>query len=721
MKSSRLSTRLSLFILTAVTVVYLSALAYNFQASRQALLTDMIQDAKNISLATGYDIERLLVGVEKIPESLAGVLAERQLSREELFQLLTRLLAVNPEIFGMAVAYEPRAFETSRLYFAPYAYREGDRIGTTVLGSPEYHYFTMDWYQIPRETGRAQWTSPYFDKGGGDIIMSTYAVPFYQGQGPARRLKGVVTADLSLSKLRQTVGAVKIFETGYAFLICQNGTFVTFPDQRLVMRESIFSLAAAKNNPALRSLGRRMIRGEQGVAPITDFLKERQAWLGYTPLGHTGWSLGVMFPEDELISGLVALSHQLLFLGVGGLVLLGALITVLARSITNPLRRLAQSTTAIARGDFHVRVPERGAREIAELAASFNAMGEHLVDYIAKRDFIRDTFGRYVTHEVVKTLLESQEALELGGETRRVTILMSDLRGFTALTAGMAPERVITFLNRYLEKMIEILVDYEAVIDEIQGDGILAFFGAPRVQLDHAPRAVACALAMQQAMAEVNAANARDGFPHLEMGIGVGHGEVVVGNIGSELRTKYSIVGSPVNFTSRIEALATAGQVLLSEPCYREVQDLVKTGEVIRARMKGIPGEVTLYEILGIGAPYNLELEARRDELVPLIREQAVSLERIQEKIVVGTLPEAFLSHVSETRAQVRIRGELAEWEDVRLHWLDERGEIIATARIYGKVTALTPHPDGTTEAALRFTSVSPEARRTIHRLLETA
>lgn len=297
---------------------------------------------------------------------------------------------------------------------------------------------------------------------------------------------------------------------------------------------------------------------------------------------------------------------------------------------------------------------------------------------------------------------------------------MSDLRGFTALTAGMEPDKVITFLNRYLGKMIEILTDYEAVIDEIQGDGILSFFGAPRPQADHAARAVACALAMQGAMDEINAANARDGFPHLEMGIGVGSGLVVVGNIGSELRTKYSIVGSPVNFTSRIEAMATSGQVLLSAACYQEVKEVVKTGEVIHAHMKGIPGEVTLYEIKGIGPPYNLELEERQDALLSLPRRQGVSLERIQEKIVVSTLDQAYITHLSETRAQAHFLGELAEWEDVRLHFLDEEGRVIPEARIYGKVTGLEAGSEGWQVAILRFTSVSPEARQTIRGLLGT-
>ena len=217
-------------------------------------------------------------------------------------------------------------------------------------------------------------------------------------------------------------------------------------------------------------------------------------------------------------------------------------------------------------------VPERGVREVADLAHSFNELGQQLTEYIEKRDFIRDTFGRYVTQEVVTKLLESEGALEMGGETREVSLIMSDLRGFTAIIAEMDPEQVITFLNRYLSKMIAILLDNRAVIDEILGDGILAFFGAPEPLEDHPARAVACALSMQAAMDEINAENEADGMPRLAMGIGVNTGSVVVGNIGSERRTKYSVVGSDVNFASRMEAFALAGQVLISASTYSRVQ-----------------------------------------------------------------------------------------------------------------------------------------------------
>jgi hypothetical protein len=268
--------------------------------------------------------------------------------------------------------------------------------------------------------------------------------------------------------------------------------------------------------------------------------------------------------------------------------------------------------------------------------------------------------------------------------------------------------------------MIAILVEYRAVIDEIQGDGILAFFGAPEALPDHPVQAVACAVAMQAAMDEINAVNAAEGLPHLEMGIGVSSGAVVVGNIGSELRTKYSVVGSPVNFTSRIEGMATAGQVLIGADTCNKVQGLVETGEVIQARMKGIPGTVTLYEVRGLGPPFNLKLKERQEALVPLPERLAVHLDRIRDKVVIATLANAWLTHLSETGAMTLFEGELAEWEDVRLHLLDTDGQQMP-GRIYGKVTALGPGADGLHQATVRFTSVGPEIHEKIQQIMGQA
>jgi len=383
-----------------------------------------------------------------------------------------------------------------------------------------------------------------------------------------------------------------------------------------------------------------------------------------------------------------------------------------AGAISRPISRLRDGVRQVGEGNFAVAVPERGVREVADLAHSFNALGQQLTEYIEKRDFIRDTFGRYVTQEVVKKLLESEGALEMGGEIREVSLLMSDLRGFTAIIAEMDPEQVIIFLNRYLSKMIEILLDNRAVIDEILGDGILAFFGAPEPLEDHPAQAVACALKMQAAMDEINTANEADGLPRLAMGIGVNTGSVVVGNIGSERRTKYSVVGADVNFAARMEAFALAGQVLISASTYRRVRDLVEVRNVLQAEMKGLPGTATLYDVRSIGAPYDIRLHDKSDKLEKLPETIRVQIHHLKDKIVTHATGQAWATHLCDTAALVTSEGALEAWEDVRLAFLDDNQEP-TPGHIYGKVTRVTPLEDGRFEVLVSFTSVPAEIYRT--------
>src|SRR5208283_4872450 len=186
--------------------------------------------------------------------------------------------------------------------------------------------------------------------------------------------------------------------------------------------------------------------------------------------------------------------------------------------------------------------------------------------------------------------------------------MMSDLRGFTALTSTMSPEQVIKFLNRYLGKMVDIILDHRGIIDEIIGDGVLAFFGAPEALENHPELAVACALKMQLAMEEINAQNESDGLPHLEMGVAVNTGEVIVGNIGSEKRTKYGAVGSQVNFTGRVESFTVGGQVLISQATYESLSQKLDIRDAVAVEMKGVPGTVKLFDVRGISGDFEAKL-----------------------------------------------------------------------------------------------------------------
>jgi len=715
MKNRGLAAQLILLILTSTAVIFLVAFIYNLVASKKTVIQQVEENARHLTLETAYRIETVLDAVEKVPTNLAALLEDFPYQEKDLIRLIETMVRNNPEVFGAAVAFEPYAFDPRRYYFSPYCFRENGRVKITRLGSEAYRYFSWDWYQIPKELQRPGWSEPYFDEGGGNIIMSTYSAPFYRVKGADRKFTGVVTADLSLTWLQDLVAGVKIYQSGYAFLISQNGVFVTHPDKRWIMRESIFSLAEARRDPSLRLLGRDMIRGGTGFVPLTDFFSGGESWLFYAPLPSTGWSLGVVIPENELFAQVHRLSQEIFGVVLLGLVFLAVVIVVIARKIARPLKDLDRQTAAIAQGDFNAKVPETGVKEVARLAHSFNELGRQLTDYIEKRDFIRDTFGRYVTQEVVKKLLEDREALEMGGETRELSILMSDLRGFTALTADMHPEQVITFLNRYLSKMIEVLLDHRAIIDEIIGDGILAFFGAPEPLEDHPVRAVACALHMQTAMEEINRFNETEGLPHLQMGIAVNTGLVVVGNIGSEKRAKYSVVGSQVNFTGRMESYSVGGQVLISASTYEQVRDLVEVQGTMQVQMKGVPLPATLYDIRGISGPYDFHLKERRDSLIALGAPINVQVFLIKDKIIRDAAGRAWITHLCDSAARITLEGELKRWDDVRIHLLEAgRG---VKGKMYGKVIAVRPGGDNLQEADIRFTSVSQEVFRIIRQM----
>ncbi|NCP09994.1 serine/threonine protein phosphatase, partial [bacterium] len=150
-----------------------------------------------------------------------------------------------PEIYGAAIAFEPYAYSPNAKDFAPYFFKQDGKLQFTYI---PYDYFGWDWYQIARELKKPVWTEPYFDEGAGGIIMATFSVPFYKRIEGERVLTGVVTADISLSWLQKILSSLKISETGYAFLISKNGTFITHPDPDLVMNETIFSVAEARSD-----------------------------------------------------------------------------------------------------------------------------------------------------------------------------------------------------------------------------------------------------------------------------------------------------------------------------------------------------------------------------------------------------------------------------------------------------------------------------------------
>jgi adenylate cyclase len=328
-------------------------------------------------------------------------------------------------------------------------------------------------------------------------------------------------------------------------------------------------------------------------------------------------------------------------------------------------------------------------------------------------ELVRRAFGRYVSEEVAASILQSPDGLEMGGEEREVTILMSDLRGFTALAARLSPHEVIEFLNLYLESMVDVISRHEGTIDEIIGDAILVIFGAPLACEDHAAKAVACGLSMQLAMAEVNQRLVSKGAAELEMGIGIHTGRVIVGNIGSLRRTKYAAVGSNVNLAGRIESFTTGGQILISENTRAKIQSALRIDGQFQVEPKGASHSLQLFEVGGIAEPYNLSLPTHSKELFPLPVPVTIKFTVLEEKFVGRTVHQGQLVALAETEGGMSSELTLAPLSNLKIQ-IEAVIGANPGGEIYGKVIGAGPASCGQTR--VRFTSVSPELKAWIAR-----
>jgi adenylate cyclase len=334
------------------------------------------------------------------------------------------------------------------------------------------------------------------------------------------------------------------------------------------------------------------------------------------------------------------------------------------------------------------------------------------MESLRQRDFIRDTFGRYLSNEVVEALLGSPEGLKMSGENREVTFLVSDLRGFTALTSRLSPHQVIEIMNRYFEHMVDVIARYQGTVNEFLGDGILAFFGAPLNADDDPERAVACAVEMQNALLAVNAEQRRLKQPELAMGIGINTGEVVVGNIGSERRASYGAVGTPINAAYRIESFTVGGQILISPTTHDRIRTDLTIQGTKEVKFKGLDAPVTLYDVVGIGEPYQVFLP--EEKALPLTRLNApIAIECfvLKGKTVSDTAVAGRITHLGENSAEVVLDGVIEEYADLRIALASP--EASALLEFYAKVmpTEVSDTTISDNCRRLKFTSLPEEVR----------
>ena len=373
------SARLSLYLLLVMAVVFFVVILTSYQSARNYVREEAMQRGKAALEYTNQEISHVLEQVESAVQNMAWIVASHKEDGDYMYELTYKLLESNPNICGSAVAFEPSYFPERGVLFSPYAYRDaaGD-IFVKQLGTEDYEYHYMDWYQIPKLLNEPYWSEPYYDDGGGEVVMTTYSYPLYDETG---NMYAVFTADVSLEWFAGKVNAIKPYAHSTSLMISRGGTFLVHDNTDAILCETFFTSGLALTNPAFKQMGHHMVNGESGVETFEQ--NGSEFYFFYAPVKAAGWSVAVSCLYSEIFAGVDSMRVVLVCIGVLGLLLMGGLCYYTIRKLTNPLAVFAGSATEIAHGNFKAELPViRSRDEMKILHDSFEYMQKSLVTYM---------------------------------------------------------------------------------------------------------------------------------------------------------------------------------------------------------------------------------------------------------------------------------------------------------------------------------------------------
>lgn len=340
--------------------------------------------SRDVVQAAVYSIDDQLRGVARDGATLVAALESApRLTVAELQKLLKNHVTVNDEVFGSTIAFEPGFAPGGRKRYAPYYFKRlNNTLASADLAAPSYNYQEQPWYTIPKERKAPVWSEPYFDDGGGNVVMTTYSVPFYRKVNGVRRLAGIATSDVSVDWLGRQVSALKLNRNGYAALFSRKAVYLAHPDRSLVMKETVFSVAKRIDSPMLTGVAQAITRQESGFVTGKN-LYGKESWIYYSPVPTTGWSLSVIFPAETMRSEVTSIGRMIALLCFAGIAVLVLTIALIARSVSRPLADISLAVQRIAAGDLDGDLPRvRIGGEVRNLADSFGRMQHDLKEHI---------------------------------------------------------------------------------------------------------------------------------------------------------------------------------------------------------------------------------------------------------------------------------------------------------------------------------------------------
>lgn len=407
-----LSMRIGLLIVSFAVFIFVVSLGSMYVMSRGYVRDDAMRRASQVLNNTALRVNEILDEVE-IATNNTNWLVRTHLNPDSIDIYSHRLIEMNPNFNGCSIAFEPYYFEEKGKYFSSYSYRKNGLVETEQEGSEEYRYQDMEWYLMPKRENGPCWVDPFFDdyeEDDGSIeqeMITSYAMPILDNDG---QCIGVISTDLSITWLSQTISAKMPSERSYCIMLGREGTYFIHPDQSKLVRQTVFTDTDPDRDADLISLGNTMLRGESGTQQL--YINGEDCYVFYRQLPKTEWSIAIVYPEDEIFRGYNRLFYIVLVIITIGMMMLLFFCYQIINGAIEPVNQLASQARHIAAGNFDERMPRSERIDpVGQLQNMFGTMQQYISGYINDIQHVNDEIEQR-NEALVIANRQAQEALE---------------------------------------------------------------------------------------------------------------------------------------------------------------------------------------------------------------------------------------------------------------------------------------------------------------------
>ena len=374
-----ISGRLTLRVLIVTAMIFILTCTVFIRMASNKVKEEATKNAQSELSSAIYQIDAVLNSVEIAVENMAWLVPSHLRAPDYMYHITERLLQNNDFIYGSAVAFEPYYFASKGLHYSPYSYRTKDgEIKSMQLGAETYDYHYMDWYQIPKLLNEPYWSEPYYDTGGGEMMMTTYSKPLFDAQG---NLYAIITADISLEWLTDLVSDIHAFDHSYNLMVSRNASYIVHPNREHILNETIYSSSLGNNNADLKKMQSDMINCKAGDVLVNR--DKEKYFVFYSPVATTYWSVAIACPKNSLYEGVKKMRDILIILGIFSLLVMLILSYNGIRQVVAPIEEFSEVAKQIAKGDFNTKLPRiKSHDELRQLRDSFGYLQRSLVKYI---------------------------------------------------------------------------------------------------------------------------------------------------------------------------------------------------------------------------------------------------------------------------------------------------------------------------------------------------